>query len=131
MVAAQSLSGSLFQRATGRARLRLSFRPFLLDLTEERIWKGPTELRLRRKPFAILRYLAEHPRRLVTHEELVDAVWGKVALSDSVLRSHVRAIRRVLGVGIIETVVGRGYRLLADIRELDASSPPNLGETAW
>jgi DNA-binding response OmpR family regulator len=39
-----------------------------------------TELKLRRKPFAILKYLAMHPRRLVTQEELVEAVWGKVAM---------------------------------------------------
>ena len=88
------------------------FGPFRLDLEEERLWNGERELRLRRKPFAILRYLALHPRRLVTYFELTQAVWGKVAISESLLRTHVHALRRALGEPIIETVAGRGYRFL-------------------
>jgi DNA-binding winged helix-turn-helix (wHTH) protein/tetratricopeptide (TPR) repeat protein len=105
--------------------LLLSFPPFQLNLREERLLKAGTDLRLRRKPFAILRYLVEHPRRLVTQEELVDAVWGKVAMSDSVLRTHVRALRQVIGEGLIETVVGRGYRFVVDVQEeADSSLQP-------
>ena len=89
--------------------------------------KAGRELRLRRKPFAILRYLAENPRRLVTQEELVNAVWGKVAMSDSVLRTHVRALRQVIGDDLIETVIGRGYRFIADVQEEDdASAHPSV-----
>jgi DNA-binding winged helix-turn-helix (wHTH) protein len=91
----------------------VSFPPFRLDLVEDRLWKGPREVPLRPKPFAILRYLAQRPRRLVTHSELVDAVWGHpVALSASVLRSHMHDLRHIIGGGVIETVVGRGYRFL-------------------
>jgi DNA-binding winged helix-turn-helix (wHTH) protein len=133
MVAAQSLSSSPFQRPLGRARLLLlSFPPFQLDLADERLWKAGVELRLRHKPFVILRYLAEHPRRLVTQGELFDAVWGNVVLSESVLRAHIHAIRNVLGEGVIETVVGRGYRFLADVREVDpwAPHPPREAEAS-
>jgi DNA-binding response OmpR family regulator len=35
--------------------------PFRLDVDDERLWKGGSELKLRRKPFAILKYLALHP----------------------------------------------------------------------
>jgi len=35
------------------------------------VCKGDTEVALRRKPFAILRYLLANPRRLVTHDELI------------------------------------------------------------
>ena len=57
----------------------LSFPPFRLDLDDERLWKDGEELHLRRKPFAILRYLVEHPQRLVTQPEIVEAVWGNIA----------------------------------------------------
>jgi DNA-binding winged helix-turn-helix (wHTH) protein len=97
----------------------LSFPPFLFDPTEERLWKEGKEFRLQRKPMAILRYLSEHPRRLVTHDEIVTAVWGKIALSESVLRTHMHALRRVLGDQVIETVIGRGYRFLLDVQEVD------------
>jgi len=43
-------------------------------VVDEPLWKAGEELALRHKPFASLRYLVEHPRRLVTQQELVDAV---------------------------------------------------------
>jgi DNA-binding winged helix-turn-helix (wHTH) protein len=99
--------------------LVLSFPPFRLDVADERLWRDGTEIKLRRKPFAILKHLAMHPRRLVTQEELVEAVWGKVAMSESLLRTHVRAVRLALGDDtLIETVTRRGYRFLSDVREL-------------
>lgn len=93
----------------------LSFPPFRLDLDQERLWKGQAELVLRRKPFAILRYLAGHPNKLVTHEELLEAVWRGTVVSDSAVRSHLHELRQVLGDGVIETVIGRGYRFVAAI----------------
>ena len=41
----------------------MTFPPFRLDGAEERLWQGEKLLALRRKPFAILRYLAANPRR--------------------------------------------------------------------
>lgn len=96
-----------------------------MDLTDERIWKGTELVSLRRKPFAILRHLVTHPARLVTHEELLAAVWGGAVVSESALRSHLHELRRVLGDGVIETVVGRGYRFVATLVTDDAPSPPD------
>jgi DNA-binding winged helix-turn-helix (wHTH) protein len=126
MAAITSLFSAASEPDGEPARGVLSFPPFRLDLNQERLSKGDEELHLRRKPFSILRYLAQHPRRLVTHDELVLAFWGQVAMSESVLRSHIHALRQVLGEGIIETVLGRGYRLLADVRETGSftAQPP-------
>ncbi len=97
------------------------FGPFRLDVGEQRLWKGAEELKLRRKAFAILRFLTANPLSLVTQEAVVEAVWGKVAMSESLLRTHVSEVRRVLGEGAIETVVGRGYRFLLEVQ---AERPP-------
>lgn len=94
----------------------LAFPPFRMDLDEGRLWKGETALVLRRKPFEILRYLAQNPRRLVTHDELLANVWGGTVVSESSMRSHLHELRRVLGEGVIETVIGRGYRFMLDVR---------------
>ncbi|MGE3762562.1 MAG: AAA family ATPase [Kofleriaceae bacterium] len=93
------------------------FPPFRLDVDEERLWKGSTELSLRRKPFAILRYLVAHPKRLVTHDELLEHVWAGAVVSESAVRSHLHELRQVLGEGVIETVIGRGYRFTAEIED--------------
>ena len=95
----------------------LAFPPFRLDSHEGRLWKGKTQLALRKKPFAILCYLAAHPRKLVTHDELIAEVWGGARVSDSAMRSHLHELRQVLGDGVIETVIGRGYRFVAALRQ--------------
>jgi DNA-binding winged helix-turn-helix (wHTH) protein/tetratricopeptide (TPR) repeat protein len=105
------------------------FGPFRLDVGEQRLWKGGEELKLRRKPFAILRFLTANPLRLVTQDDVVEAVWGKVAMSESLLRTHISEVRRVLGEGAIETVVGRGYRFLLGVEaERRATIPPKRVE---
>src|SRR5262249_26639711 len=68
----------------------------------------------------VLHYLALHPGRLVTKEELRAAVWPGVAVSEIVLAVCVSELRKVLGDSaktprFIETVHGRGYRFIATV----------------
>jgi DNA-binding winged helix-turn-helix (wHTH) protein len=100
------------------------FPPFRLDPEEGRLWKGKTALTLRRKPLAILSSLAARPRKLVTHEELLAQVWRGAVVSDSAMRSHLHELRQVLGDGVVETVIGRGYRFVAEIRDEAAVDVP-------
>lgn len=103
------------------------FPPFQLDADEGRLWKGETLQVLRRKPFAILCYLAAHPKKLVTREELLAQVWRGDVVSDSALRSHLHELRQVLGEGVIETVIGRGYRFVAELGDgVDARTAPEI-----
>jgi DNA-binding winged helix-turn-helix (wHTH) protein len=94
-----------------------------LDLEAGRLSKGGKELTLRRKPFAILCHLAKHPQKLVTQDELLEHVWGGAVVSDSAMRSHLHELRQVLGEGVIETVIGRGYRFVAKIQAETAVAP--------
>ena len=122
----QRFEASTFERPSHRdPPAVLSFPPFRLDAAEARLWKYGRELRIRPKPFAILCYLIQRPRRLITRSEIVDAVWGQSAVSDSLVRTHMRDLRKVLGEDIIETVVGRGYRLMADVSEIDEARTGN------
>src|SRR6185503_8427667 len=50
----------------------MEFAGFRLDPKDERLWKTGREVALRRKPFAILRYLVANPGRLITHAELLE-----------------------------------------------------------
>ena len=98
----------------------LHFSLFCLDRIEEQLWQG-TEIRpLRRKPFAVLRYLLDHAREIVTKDALLAALWPGVHVSEEVLTVHMREVRKVLGDDahtprFIETVHGRGYRFIAPI----------------
>jgi DNA-binding winged helix-turn-helix (wHTH) protein len=112
-----------------RSREVRLFGPFRLDIGEQRLFREGMEIPLRRKPFAILKHLTEHPQRLVTQEELIDVVWGKVLMSDSVLRTHVSDMRRAVGEGVVETVVGRGYRFLHTVETERPQKGPGAAES--
>lgn len=99
------------------------FPPFRLDPDEGRLWKGETVLALRKKPFAILCYLAAHPKKLVTHDELLVEVWRGAVVSDSAMRSHLHELRQVLGDDVVETVIGRGYRFVAALQSQVPAEP--------
>lgn len=106
----------------------LAFSRYRLDLEEDRLWRGDEEVALKPRAFAILRYLASHPRRLVGKGELETAVWGGARVSPATMRSALRELRDVLaedgGSGWIETVRGRGYRFAAEIDGAADSVPP-------
>src|SRR5262249_46153991 len=98
----------------------LLFPPFRLDPANERLWHNSHVLPLRPKAFAVLRYLVEHPQRLVTRAELLQAVWPGTYVSEGLLRGYIRDLRRALGddAGVprfIETVARRGYRFVAPL----------------
>src|SRR5262245_13652591 len=90
----------------------LRFGSFVLDL--ERLClegtSGPVDLRP--KSFDVLRYLVEHPGRVVSKEELIGAVWPNVTVSDESLTQCITEVRRALGDDnkrIIKTIRRRGY----------------------
>jgi DNA-binding winged helix-turn-helix (wHTH) protein len=48
----------------------LTFGPFCLDVTHDRLWRGEQPVALRRRSLAVLQYLVEHPGRLLPKAEL-------------------------------------------------------------
>lgn len=87
------------------------------------------EVRLRPKPFALLRYLLDHPGQLLGRDELFAALWPGVVVSDDSLTQCVSELRRAFGDGaaaILRTVSRRGYMLVAEVRR----GPPTWGSLA-
>lgn len=75
---------------------------------------SPTEIRLPRKEFELLYFIAAHPGKVFTRQELLDQVWGHdVYVVDRTVDVHVRKIREKLGNEYIETVKGIGYKFRA------------------
>ncbi len=108
----------------------LVFPPFALDTVDERLRRGEQVLPLRRKTFALLRYLVAHPGQLVTKEELLNAVWLDAYVSEGVLTECMRELRRALGdkprtPQFIQTAHGRGYRWIAETRSGGLEARPS------
>lgn len=79
---------------------------------------GEQERRLRPQTAAVLAQLLEHAGQLVTHEALIQSVWGDTIVTDNSLAQCISEIRGVLGStpdNVIETVPRRGYILRAPV----------------
>jgi len=106
-----------------------------LDRQDERLWLGDRQIRLGGKALALLRALMERPRTLVTKDELFEAVWPGLAVSESVLTTAAKEVRQALGDDarnprLIQTVYGRGYRFLQDAEGSDDPPKAALQGTA-
>jgi predicted ATPase len=104
-----------------------SFGEFRLDAANQCLWRGDRRLSLAPRPFAVLRYLVEHPQQLVTHDEMLDALWPETYVLPQVLRTYVLELRKQLEDDpahprFIETVPKRGYRFLAPVADSAGSN---------
>ena len=104
------------------------FGPFRLDLANACLWCGVQAVPLPPKAFAVLCYLVVHSHRLVSKDELLEAVWPETAVSDAVVRVAIGALRRALGdtaqaSRYIATMPWRGYRFVASVVEHPATIP--------
>lgn len=114
------------------------FESYVLDTSNACLWRGGVQILLPPKPFEVLRYLVEHPGRLVTHDELLDALWPETYVQPQVLRTYVLELRKVLGdeadrPRFIQTQPKRGYRFVATVTEraaAETSAPAALAASA-
>ena len=77
--------------------------------------------------FDVLTYLVSHHDRVVSKQELMDAIWGGRFVTEAAVTSRVKQVRRALGDDgrnqrLIRTVHGRGYRFVAVPAVVDESS---------
>ena len=98
------------------------FEPFRLDVANGCLWRDGAQILLPPKPFAVLQYLVENPGRLVTHDELLDALWPETFVQPQVLRTYMLELRKVLGDDagqprFIQTQPKRGYRFVAAVTD--------------
>lgn len=104
------------------------FDSFALDTSNECLWHEGAQVSLPPKPFAVLRYLVENAGRLVTQDELLDALWPETYVQPQVLRTYVLDLRKALGDDarqprFIQSLPKRGYRFVAPVREQNGADP--------
>ncbi len=109
---------ALLRRDADATRAVVEAGPVRLDAAARTVTVSGEPLALTAKEFALLRYMMLHPGEALSTEQLLDHVWDEHADPfTNTVRVTVSNLRRKLrdaGVdGIIETVVGFGYRLEA------------------
>ena len=100
---------------------------------EFRVIKAGEVLPVEPKAFRVLLFLLRNPQKLITKEELLNAVWGDVAVSENSLARAITLLRRQLGDDIrepryIATIPTVGYRFLCPVDVLE-DVPGNVEES--
>jgi DNA-binding winged helix-turn-helix (wHTH) protein len=107
---------------------KIRFADYELDFGRFQLCRSGNPVRLEGLPLQLLMFLVDHERRLVTREQIADALWGKDVFVDveQGINTAIRKVRIALDDDsaqpqYLQTVVGRGYRFVAPI-SADAAS---------
>jgi len=95
---------------------KLRFADLSLDLSARRALRGGRAIDLTMKEFDLLKYLMEHPREVLTREQILENVWGYDFMGESnVIEVYIRYLRLKIEdeseKRLIQTVRGVGYVL--------------------
>jgi DNA-binding winged helix-turn-helix (wHTH) protein/tetratricopeptide (TPR) repeat protein len=108
------------------------FDSFRFDPANASLRRGKHDVFLTPKAFSMLRYLVEHTGQLVTKDDLWQAAWPGITVTDAALTVCMSEIRKALGDNAktpryVETVHRRGYRFIASVTtQTGRYSPPGV-----
>jgi DNA-binding winged helix-turn-helix (wHTH) protein/TolB-like protein/cytochrome c-type biogenesis protein CcmH/NrfG len=103
------------------------FGDFVLDGSQRRLLRSGEDVYLPPKTFELLLHLLQHRGRVLTKDELLEAVWPDVNVVENTLAQRIREIREALGDDahggrFIKTVPRVGYQFIADLDD----EPPGV-----
>src|SRR5215217_2433807 len=103
------------------------FGEFALDCAQRRLLRSGQDVYLPPKTFELLHHLLRNRGRVLTKDELLEAVWPDVNVVENTLAQRIREIREALGDGahgarFIRTVPRVGYQFMADLDD----EPPGV-----
>ncbi len=94
----------------------LSFHDITMDLASHRVQRNGRPVHLGPTEFRLLEFFMQHPRRVFSREELLDAVWGPdIHVEPRTVDVHIRRLRKSINatgeLDIVRTVRAAGYAL--------------------
>src|SRR6266850_769610 len=103
------------------------FGQFMLDPGRRTLSRANSLVSLTPKAFDVLLFLAQNPNRLVTKEELLQAVWGDTFVEEGNLTQYIYHLRKALGdnpedARLIVTISRKGYQFTADVTVAKAAN---------
>ena len=102
------------------------FGPFALDSRRRTLTRADSPISLTPKAFDVLLFMAQNPNRLVTKEELLQAVWGDIFVEEGNLTQYIYYLRKALSdnpddARLIVTIARKGYQFTADVTVAEAA----------
>jgi len=98
-----------------------------VDPAALRIGKDSQTVKLEPKAMALLVYLATRPNQVVSRQELEESIWSGTVVGYDALSNAINKLRKAFGdkarnPSIIETIAKTGFRLIADVRDMDQAA---------
>ena len=95
---------------------QLVFHDIAMDLGSHRVMRGERRVHLGPPELRLLEFLMQHPRRVFSREELLDAVWGPdIHVEPRTVDVHIRRLRKSINgegeLDVVRTVRTAGYAL--------------------
>src|SRR6516162_5272043 len=118
-------------------RLRYHFEEFALDTDRRELHRGSEMVSIAPQVFDRLDYLIRNRERVVSKEDLINAVWNGRVVSDAALTTRLNVARSVVGDSgeeqrLIKTLQRKGFRFVGSVREVQGqvsiAFPDDRGE---
>src|SRR5262244_6658 len=105
------------------------FGPFRLDPSQDLLLEGTRKIPLTPKAYQTLLVLVEHRGRTLGKDELLQKIWPDAFVEEATLAQNIFTLRKQLRDDrdtalYIQTVPKRGYRFVAEVREVKATIAP-------
>ena len=114
---------ALLRRSAGHATSELTCGPLVLDTKSARVTVNGTAIKLTSLEFRLLSYLMHHGGKVVSRTELVEHLYDQDFDRDSnTIEVFVGRLRKKLGVNLIQTMRGLGYKLEEGAADAEANA---------
>jgi TolB-like protein len=102
--------------------LQFLFGDHALDTDRRELRSGAEQISIGPQVFDLLVYLLKNRERVVSKDELFEAIWNGRIVSESTLTTHINAVRKAIGdtgeaQSLVRTVPRKGFRFVGEVRE--------------
>ena len=113
--------------------MRYRFEEFAFDIDRRELHRGAEVVSITPQVFDLLEYLIRNRERVVSKDDLINAVWNGRIVSDAALTTRLNAVRAAIGdtgeeQRLIKTLPRKGFRFVGQVRETREVAGPNPGD---
>jgi TolB-like protein/Tfp pilus assembly protein PilF len=130
---AKALPGYRGLSSKGIRILRYLFEDYAFDLDRRELYRGAEVVPIAPQVFDLLDYLIRNRERVVSKDDLINAVWNGRSVSDAALTTRLNVARSAIGDSgeeqrLIKTLPRKGFRFVGQVREAREVAGPNPGD---
>ncbi|WP_461193204.1 winged helix-turn-helix domain-containing tetratricopeptide repeat protein [Bradyrhizobium sp. UFLA06-06] len=114
--------------------MRYLFEDYAFDLDRRELYRGADVVRIAPQVFDLLDYLIRNRERVVSKDDLINAVWNGRSVSDAALTTRLNVARSAIGDSgeeqrLIKTLPRKGFRFVGQVQEAREVAGPDPGDT--